>query len=75
MSRSLPEGANSLARGNHVEKETQKSNDMMMVAAGFFHFRRWERWVKGHESADVSVMLPPTELDCPFFIWTGPRTI
>lgn len=55
MSRSSPEGANSLTRGNHMDKdrETKKSNNMTRVAAGLFHFRRWERRVKGHEAADV----------------------
>lgn len=76
MSRSSPEGANSLARGNHrdKDKEAQKSTNTTMVAAGLFHVRKWEGRVKGHEASDVSVMLLPTDLDWPFFIWTGPRT-
>lgn len=76
MSRSSPERASSLARGNHTDKgkETQKSNNTTMVAAGLFYFRRWERRLKGPEAADASVMLSPTELDCLFCIWTRPRT-
>ena len=54
--------------------KTQKSNRVMVAAAGLFHFRTWERRVRGHEAADGSLTQLPTELDCPFSIVGRPRT-